>query len=347
MTNEQKNNSLKKFLIDISNDVSLDNVEKYVNMLNNIYDKDFRHEYSTITGVLFLIADIEARDMLPEKIKYIEEGITDKKLTVKIDKLWDHINLENIRLAELKKVSIEANRAVKSVQKKYIKLQQEYSETQEKWEKINTSALQAKDNLEQVEKKINDSTTQSITILGIFSGIVMAFTGGLSFVASALQNINSISKYRLIFIILLLSGAIFNIIFMLIYVIAKLNRTYIGSKCNCDCQFEGCSEKTLDCSVVRYPIVIWVNIVLIISLFGTFILYIIDKFNILTRLLSINHTFSVVIIVLLSLTLLIALILMILGIIKLTKIECKYELNESIFKRMGKVFSNSYVKKKK
>ena len=347
MNNEDKNNLLKDLVIKISNDMYLDNIDYYIQQFNNIYTDDFRHEYSTITGVLFSVKDIEGRDVLTEKIKYIEDRIKNEKIKIKMDKLWDHINLENIRLAELNKISIEANRAARNSLRKYSKLEKEYIEAQGKWNEINKSAEKALNNLESVEKKINDSTAQSITILGIFAGIVMAFTGGLSFIASSLQNINAISKYRLVFVIILLAAAIFNVIFMLIYVIGKLTGAYIGSNCNCDCQLEGCKDKTISCSAVRYPIAIWSNTIILISLLGTFILYIIDKYNIVTRLLSINTTISIIIMVAISLFFIGILIAICMGVIKLTKVECKYEVTESIFSNIGNLFFKGYEKKKK
>lgn len=65
------------------------------------------------------------------------------------------------------------------------------------------------DDLKNSEKEMQ---TQYISILGIFAAIVLAFTGGMTFSASVLNNIHHASVYKLI-IIACVVGLIF--IFMM------------------------------------------------------------------------------------------------------------------------------------
>lgn len=230
---------------------------------------------------------------------------------------------------------------MRNVQRKYAKLEKEYEEIKEKWDELYQSAEDAEAVLDKVENSISESTSQSITILGIFSGIVMAFTGGLSFIASSLQNINAISKYRLVFIIILLALAIFDIIFMLIYVIGKITGSYVGSACNCDCEFDGCDNKKISCVAVRYPLATWVNVVCFILLFFTGMLSLIDKYDLLSyisNILNSNIDTNFLILIAISTMFLAGIIAIIYLIFKLRQIECKHTKQKSLLKKIKEYF---------
>ena len=62
-----------------------------------------------------------------------------------------------------------------------------------------------------------------ITILGIFSSVVLAFVGGITFSSSVLQNIDAVSIYRLLMIIDLLAMVLINSIYILIKFIMHIN----------------------------------------------------------------------------------------------------------------------------
>lgn len=62
-----------------------------------------------------------------------------------------------------------------------------------------------------------------ISILGIFAAIVLAFVGGITFSSSVLQNINSVSIYRLLMVAILLAFILMNVIWLLLRFIAQIN----------------------------------------------------------------------------------------------------------------------------
>ena len=61
-----------------------------------------------------------------------------------------------------------------------------------------------------------------ITILGIFASIVVSFVAGIVFSTSVLEHMHSVSIYRLIFVILLLSLILMNVINLLVVYIFKI-----------------------------------------------------------------------------------------------------------------------------
>ena len=62
-----------------------------------------------------------------------------------------------------------------------------------------------------------------ISILGIFAAIVLAFVGGITFSTSVLQNISSVSVFRLLLIVDFLAFVLINIIHILVKFIFTIN----------------------------------------------------------------------------------------------------------------------------
>ena len=161
--------------------------------LLRIYDKDFRHSYSDVTMYLFNIteADYSKLEAMVSRIKAILEEIDDRDLRGRIFKLYDHLNLELVRL-------------------KYLlpKIQDTNSKIQEANNKVDDLTKQTND----IKKNAEDMQKNYITILGIFASIVLAFVSSLAFSTSVLQNIDKASIYRLIAVISLIAIFIVNIL---------------------------------------------------------------------------------------------------------------------------------------
>ena len=68
---------------------------------------------------------------------------------------------------------------------------------------------------------------EHVTILGIFSSIVITFVAGMVFSSSVLNNIDKASIYRLVFIMALIALMIFNLVYLLLDFIAKINNQRI------------------------------------------------------------------------------------------------------------------------
>lgn len=66
-----------------------------------------------------------------------------------------------------------------------------------------------------------------ITILGIFAAIVLAFTGGMTFSSSVLENIHKSSIYRIVFITLIIGCILFNLVWLLIDFMRNVNEKRI------------------------------------------------------------------------------------------------------------------------
>ena len=74
-----------------------------------------------------------------------------------------------------------------------------------------------------LKNEIKDVEKEYISILGIFAAIVLAFVGGITFSSSVLQNIHSVSIFRLLIVIVLLAFVLVNVIWLLVKFIAEIN----------------------------------------------------------------------------------------------------------------------------
>lgn len=87
----------------------------------------------------------------------------------------------------------------------------------------NILADSVEDAKESVKQEVRGVQKEYITILGIFSSVVLAFVGGITFSSSVLQNIDAVSIYRLLMVIDLLAMVLINSIYILIKFIMHIN----------------------------------------------------------------------------------------------------------------------------
>ncbi len=155
--------------------------DQIIKDLKEIYEGEYRHKYSKITTtILNSTRDKEQAFMtLTQNIRTLQE-IQDNKevesIKPKLEKLYDHMNLECIRLQDFD----EKMSRVKDVS---IKLEDDLNK-----------------NYKKLSEELNKQQTQYITILGIFASIVLTFVAGLAFSTSVLSNIDKANAYRLVFV---------------------------------------------------------------------------------------------------------------------------------------------------
>ncbi|GAA7068180.1 hypothetical protein HpCHN105_07040 [Helicobacter pylori] len=179
---EDKDKKLEKIIVLLCEEGDLSSQkDQIIKDLKEIYKGEYKHKYSKITTIILnSTRDKEqAFMMLTQNIKTLKE-IQDNKevesIKPKLEKLYDHMNLECIRLQDFD----EKMSRVKDVS---IKLEDELNK-----------------NYKKLSEELNKQQTQYITILGIFASIVLTFVGGLAFSTSVLSNIDKANAYRLVFV---------------------------------------------------------------------------------------------------------------------------------------------------
>lgn len=200
---------------------SIKEKEKIYLELEDIYignNESFRHFYSDIFSVISAIdrqVTFGNVEVLSQNMDIIRKGYhpmnkdnTGKTINIEkqINKLYDHINLEISRLNYSKQIEVG---------------------TQMQLDNVSDALAEIERNVEHMEdavEKADDIQKQYITILGIFASIVLAFTGGIAFSTSVLQNIAKASIYRISLISIILAFALTNLIYILTRFIMEITK---------------------------------------------------------------------------------------------------------------------------
>lgn len=178
--------------------------------------EDFRHFYSDIFAVISMIdkdSSLGNLEILNQNMEIVRKGYRPMNtfggeqvnIEKQINKLYDHINLEIARLNYFKITESRTNNELKNVSSTLSKVECNISK------------------MEDTIEKADDMQKQYITILGIFASIVVAFTGGIAFSTSVLENISNSSIFRILFVVIVLAGVLINVVFILTHFIAELS----------------------------------------------------------------------------------------------------------------------------
>ena len=246
LNEQEKRDSLRQLLMDLSKsqDVLKDRKDRrdYYLILEAIYyntDSDnYRHFYSDIFACLSLIdaddslgnLDILAQNMEAIKEGYIpinrDEAHNNELIDIlkEIIKLYDHTNLDLSRINYTKRMAGETQselaRAKVLIEDLKNKLAESDVARAEAVNHLNTESSKLKEEVRDGQKKMQN---EYITILGIFAAIVLAFTGGMTFSSSVLENMDKASIYRMIAIVLILGLVLSNLIWLLIDFLRDIN----------------------------------------------------------------------------------------------------------------------------
>lgn len=321
---KEKNEDLIEVLKEISNEENFteENFLIYYNKFQQIYCIDFRHDYSEVSRFLFSItSNYDERTMLAALIKSIydysagQDKEEESSTTHSLRKLNDHINLEIIRMIEIERISQQATSASEVAAGAIDEIRNYEEELKDIEEKIKHS----QNSIEKIDYKMENSTTESITILSIFAAIVITFTGGLSFISNALSGINKVEPYRLTMFILLIGIVMFNSIFLLLYMLGKIIGKKTCSSYGCAKVQGQCNKRNFSCYIIKYPYIAWFNTASIISILVVYYLSIVDRYNIITRMVNKEYLW----IWILAISSLGILILIIMILIKMYRVRCK------------------------
>ena len=231
-----------------------DNVANTFQRLVSIYSGEYRHSYSEIFNTLqgIFAKDFEESVALGENLNTLKEYIDQQlresqvdedkhkriqKTAIKFNKLADHIRLEIGRYNFFQKLfndkqNDSTGRGLGGVKKEELdELDGKIKKLEKDFEPVRTSTIKAEQKLDQVDDKMESNTMSSITVITIFSAVVLTFSGGVTFEASVFSGISKASQYRLVFVIALTGFILFNTIFLLIYLVGKLTGKTVSSRC--------------------------------------------------------------------------------------------------------------------
>ncbi|EOQ39653.1 hypothetical protein SAMN02745978_01051 [Butyricicoccus pullicaecorum DSM 23266] len=276
---QTKQRNLESLLCSLSGDVldpeDTEQLERISGTLYHIYrdgeQEPFRHYYSRFFPLLL---DFTKADS-PYNFEYLTNNLSIlgnyiSAHSVQYDlllshffKLQDHINLEIAR--------------IQFSQSQTQQIQDLNSELTATKLELN----QAKDSLKVAIEHAHGLKTEVLTVLSIFSAVVLAFMGGMSFSSSVLESMQNSSIYKVIFIATICGLVVFNTICGLMYFVSKITKLSILTQCNehnCTCVND---TSQTNCSPLkrlksRLPYVFYFNVFALIILSLDIIAWIIN-----------------------------------------------------------------------
>ena len=230
--------------------------------LLNLYVGDYRHSYSQFFPIIIEIdKEFSTLEILSSNLEELMQFIENenKKENSKYSviqktliKLKDHLSLEIARYQY------------------YLKNEKRTDDLDASIKETTLSLNKAKRDLQEATKKIKAVQTELITVLSIFAAIVMAFSGSMNVLGGAFNSLGEVSILQSVFFLLLAGIILFNLIFALMYFVAKITDRNIYARCesyDCTCK----DGKTPKCSgfiriYKRLPYVFWFNAIMFVLL---------------------------------------------------------------------------------
>ncbi len=187
--------------------------EKMVDIYSRkIGDVEFRHQYSDFLNFIIDELGPDNLDVMIQNLTdlinhYVEKGWPDAKILMKLLKLRDHLELDIQRSAIIQEEKGIANE-IKEYRSKVNDYETKIEELNRKTEELNSS--------------FKSYPVQTVTVLGIFSAIVLAFTGGLNFLSGSFSEIATADPIKVILIVLVCGFILYNVILLLLFTILKI-----------------------------------------------------------------------------------------------------------------------------
>lgn len=317
MTDKEKTGELLS-LIDALCDVNFakeqNNIDGWVSKLNKVYSNEYRHTYSDIFFKIQQImsdtlsnndaSDTEVLEVLGENLNVLGNRIDElaaqnsddanyKNTVSGYKKFSDHIRLEIGRYNFIKSrftgTAADGNSG-KATDKHFAIDTERILKLERAVDATRPIVAQAQKQLDSLDEKLESNKISSITTLTIFSAVILAFSGGITFESGIFQGMVASTSYRLVFTIALSGFILFNTIFALLYLVGKMAGKRISTKCkymvNADdnynqCQSCGdgyctkeCAEVSIACRIFhKYSYVLAIDAILLYVLYTDFFLW--------------------------------------------------------------------------
>lgn len=177
-----------------------------------------------------------------QRIRYINDALNTSTLnafialhneqTSDLKKLYESTarEVDNVKVSA-KEIAEKVTNSEKELKEIYISTSNEVANVKasakEIAEKVANSEQEitvVKSSAEEIAEKVKNSEKEYISILGIFSAVVLSFNGGMLFSSSVLENISNASIFRITLISLILGLILINVIYLLILFIVNITK---------------------------------------------------------------------------------------------------------------------------
>ena len=217
MTTDDPQKLLKKIILILASSMTDEEVvENQINELRTVYSNSFRHTYSEFFPIIVEIDKLEGDlnlEFLLNNLEVLKKLVKEKcidpddeLLKLSINKLCDHLNLEIVRYH----VYLANEERCNDIVSKIEETNQNADILKGEVEKTNKELLKANEKLRSVQ-------TDLITVLSIFSAIVLSFSFGASSLNSLLNNLSEAPFLKTCFFVCLSGLVLINLLFVLVY----------------------------------------------------------------------------------------------------------------------------------
>lgn len=250
-------------------------VNEIMDVLAEAYRHKYRHSYFSMSNAIYQnVYDIPGAPLeaLTNNIQIIKDEslkrYKDENDVCKgFRKFYDHVMLEITRINDHKSNMDNLNGLIEEFNCNTKNMINDSRKTTRQFISRNTSRLdkiitgKTKNLLDEIEKLKDNIFSQLIAILGIFSAIIIVFFGGASIFTKVLEKLGEI-EWRDAAPILSVTGfAMFNIIFMFLFIISRMIEKDIGARVDKNSKW---NKKSFCRWIRRYPYMFFFNAMMFI-----------------------------------------------------------------------------------
>ncbi len=246
--------------------------------LQEIYEGEFRHNYSPFFPLIQELSENKggsSTEFLSNNLvalsHYVQDNHADTSekyayFQKQINKLCDHLNLEISRISYYTRIG-----------SKNCDLENTTNALRKDVEELTQNVQTDERRLMEEADRVSKIQTDFVGVLGIFSAIVIAFSGSISFLNSTINALASVPLLHSLIALFSCGLVLSNVIFVLLYVVAKIMGRNIYAVCKTeDCS---CKEGMPSCNILkrirkRLPLVFWVNALFIVLILATVLIWV-------------------------------------------------------------------------
>lgn len=287
-SNYDKDNAIEDLIKRLANEKSYSKEKKSIDIgkVKNIYANNYEPSVTKISNIVVKILndDLKKGEGLLVKLGSLKEEIdrstnnVPKDIKSKFALLYENVNKEIGRYNLMSKMidsKIEDRKNTDNTIS--VELQNRINGYEKVIKESQNIATLTRQELGRMENTFEQNSISSITSLTIFSAVILTLSGGAEFISGIYSGMAEGSKYRLVFTTATIGLVLFNLLYLLLFVVSKMTNKSIAFECNyyteengkCRCGSGYCHRNrhkpTLLCSMLnKYTYWFVPNIILVL-----------------------------------------------------------------------------------
>ena len=242
-SNSDKDDDIEELINRLANQQSYTKQNKYadVKKIKFIYSNNYEVEQLKISNIVIKILnnDIKKGEGLLVRLGSLKEEVekssnnVPKEIKSKFAILYESVNKE---IGTYNQISKMLDKKIKELKNTDNTISEELIKEMHRYDKVitesqNTATL-TRQELGKMENKFEQNSISSITSLTIFSAVILTLSGGGELISGIYSGMAQGSKYRLVFTSAVIGLVLFNLLYLLLFVVAKMTNKSISFACN-------------------------------------------------------------------------------------------------------------------